>query len=337
MQKIHPVNIKLKEQIIQHMNGKLKPIGSLGMLEDIALKLALMGEGKINIKNPAIVIFAADHGIANQGVSIAPSEVTGLLLQAIADKKSGVSALLKDKDYALYTVDAGTIGKEKSVSFQARVALGSGDISTEPAMMLEQVQACLQKGGQIAQTLINQGHNILAFGEVGIGNTSAAACIYARLLDKPIEDCTGYGSGITKEQYKQKVELLQKALSRNNTQSPYEVMSHFGGYEINQIVGAILMAASQKKPIVIDGYITGASALLAIKIDKNVKDYLLFADVAAENGHALLFEALDVQPILNLGLRLGEATAAVLALSVIEAAASMYNNMGSFADYGLQL
>ncbi|MGB0496559.1 MAG: nicotinate-nucleotide--dimethylbenzimidazole phosphoribosyltransferase [Kangiellaceae bacterium] len=340
---VKAINIELTKKIQTKLDGKTKPQGSLGQLEDLAMQLALILGKPIAVRKPVMLVFAGDHGIANEGVSIAPSEVTQLMVTNFIEGGAAINCFCKTNEIDLHVIDAGILKPIKHPKLISQsLGLGTNNMVTEAAMSIHQVEKGIQLGGEVVLQNIKNGSNIFAFGEMGIGNTSSASAIQCALMDLAAEDCVGRGTGISDEQFERKIVLINQALSFHNARienlysNPFEIMASFAGFEIVQIVGGMLKVAQQGKVILVDGYIATAAAMLAIKINNNCKDYMIFCHESAEKGHQLMLNQLAVKPILNLGLRLGEGTGAALALPLIKAAVSFYNDMASFATAGIE-
>ncbi|GHE91620.1 nicotinate-nucleotide--dimethylbenzimidazole phosphoribosyltransferase [Thalassotalea profundi] len=352
---IKPLDTKYLSALETVINNKTKPPGALGQLENLAIQLGLIQSQPleeavvaISLNKPTMLVFAADHGIAKHGVSIAPSAVTRQMVLNFLTGGAAINCFCRTNDIVLKVVDAGIIEPIKAVEipdnnsfYQQRIASGTQDFATLPAMSGTEVEQSLAYGASIAMQEILQGCDILMLGEMGIGNTSSASAIMALLLDLPVNTCVGQGTGINQEQLLLKQQLITQAVSRINTRSaevplsPKEIMAEVGGFEIVQMVGAILASAQAKTPVLVDGFIVSIAALLAVKMHPNSKDYLLFAHQSDEQAHQAILTHLAAEPILNLGLRLGEGTGAALAFPLLKAAVSFYNDMASFESAGV--
>ncbi|OUR84911.1 nicotinate-nucleotide--dimethylbenzimidazole phosphoribosyltransferase [Colwellia psychrerythraea] len=387
---ITPLNAKSIEFIQAKIDNKTKPVGALGALEPLALQLALITDqrhqkssdfnrsgfshsnlkssGQISINNPAMLVFAGDHGINDNNVSIAPSAVTKQMVLNFLQGGAAINCFCQSNVIALTVVDCGILqpistdevpqisdGVMNNVTFiEQRLGAGTNDFSVESAMSITQVEQGFDYARQLINTQIDQGAEILLLGEMGIANTSSAAALMSALTLFSVPECVGRGTGITDEQLEKKITLIESALQRvkvsennfeNLTQDEViSLLSELGGFEIVQMVSAILSAATASIPVVIDGFIVSVAALVAQRLDKNVANYLIFSHVSQENAHQILLEELisaqtfnesSSQPLLNLGLRLGEGTGAALALPLIKASASFYNNMASFESAGV--
>lgn len=330
--------------IQQRINLKTKPAGALGLLETVALQLALIqnhgqthGQNSLVLNKPVLLIFAADHGINAHGVSIAPSAVTQQMVLNFLAGGAAANCFCRANQIELSVVDAGILLPLPDATglIQHSLGCGTADFSQGPAMTTAQVEAGLALGRHAAQQQILAGCDLLLLGEMGIANTSSAAALLAAATDLPIETCVGRGTGISDAQFGLKLALIQHALQRPYAKNPLSILAEFGGFEIVQLCGAILGAAALQKPVLIDGFIVSVAALLACQIAPNCRDYLIFAHQGAETGHKAVLKALDATVLLDLGLRLGEGTGAALAVPLVKAALSFYNDMASFADAGV--
>lgn len=338
---IEPVSKAQDHVIQQKIDLKTKPPGALGMLESLALQIArIQGPQQLQIVKPTMLVFAGDHGIAAEGVSIAPSEVTHQMVQNFAEGGAAINVFCRQLGLTLEVIDCGILTPVEGVEgiINQRLGAGTGAIHLEPAMSLDSVD----KGFAMARELIERHHqagcNLVAFGEMGIGNTSSAAAIMAAMMQLEVADCVGRGTGINSETLARKLTLIELALLSHQSAmtGPKQVLACLGGFEIVQMTGAMLAAAERKMLVVVDGFIATAAALVAVTINANVRDYLIFAHRSEEQGHQRMLEHLQAKPLLSLGLRLGEGTGAALALPLIQAAANFYNQMASFSDAGIE-
>ena len=322
---------------LQHkIDLKTKPLGALGRLECLALQLGLIQRSEtVVLMQPQVVVFAADHGVAAEGVSAFPPAVT---MQMVANMLAGGAAInvfARQHGFALQVVDAGVAAEMPAHPqlLQRKVAFGTRNLCVEPAMTLEQVKTALHAGMHIVQALPG---NVVAFGEMGIGNTSAAALLLARLAGVSLLDATGRGTGLSDEQLALKQRALARALARNPAATePLQALADVGGFEIAMMTGAMLQAAADRHVVLVDGFIAGAAALVAHALAPAVKDYLVFSHRSAERGHDLLLAHLDARPLLALDLRLGEGSGALLAWPLVQSAAAFLNEMASFETAGV--
>jgi nicotinate-nucleotide--dimethylbenzimidazole phosphoribosyltransferase len=331
--------------IQHHIDTKTKPIGALGQLESIAKKLSLTqgyhsgNYQYVEINHPTIMIFAADHGIAQNGVSIAPSEVTRQMVANFLAGGAAINCFCDSLDIDIKVIDAGIlqpIETSHPMLINQSIAPGTADFSIKPAMTHVQAEQCLFMGQQAAVQQLQTGTNVLGFGEMGIGNTSAASALLSVLTGLPAQQTTGIGTGITSEQLDKKIHLIDLALQRVQQRyacdslDPQSALVEVGGFEIGQIVGAMLATASAGKTILVDGFIVSIAALIATRIAPQAQQFMLFAHCSAENAHQLLLKELNATPLLDLGLRLGEGTGAALAVPLLKVAANFYTNMATF-------
>ncbi|MFT6926911.1 MAG: nicotinate-nucleotide--dimethylbenzimidazole phosphoribosyltransferase [Psychromonas sp.] len=286
-----------------------------------------------------MIIFAADHGIADQGVSIASSDVTAQMVSNFIDGGAAINCFCQVNNIDLYIVDAGikkALDCASECFFVQRLGSGTADFSLHAAMSREQVQQGFEFGRQIVTKLTQKGEHILLLGEMGIANTSSASALMCALTHYQIEQCVGKGTGITEQQYTHKLALIKKALTRlTEDDDVTTILAQVGGFEIVQMVGAILAAGQQQMPIMIDGFIVSIAALAAYRLAPNILGYFIFSHQSDEQGHHLLLQEMSAEPLLSLGLRLGEGTGAALAWPLIQAAAYFYNNMASFESAGV--
>ncbi|MFM2589790.1 nicotinate-nucleotide--dimethylbenzimidazole phosphoribosyltransferase [Vibrio sp. TBV020] len=339
------LNQSYSDAIWHRINQKTKPVGALGQLETIAHQLAIIqskNEGDVvtNIKlnKPTVIVFAGDHGIADEGVSIAPSAVTQQMVLNFLAGGAAINCFCRANDVNLKVVDTGILipVEHSSADFIVqRLGERTQNFAKQAAMTLQQVKQGIELGQSLVNKLINDGCNIVMFGEMGIGNTSSAAAILSALSKRDARECVGRGTGITDEQWQRKVELVEQGVSRCHDLDVIETLAEVGGFEIVQMVGGFLAAAKENTPVLVDGFIVSAAAYAACLINPQCRDVMTFAHQSHESGHQYLLKELDAEPMLDLSLRLGEGTGAVLAFPLIRAAAEFYNNMASFEEAGV--
>ena len=322
---------------LQHkIDHKTKPLGALGRLEGLALQLGLIQRSEtVILTQPQMVVFAADHGVAEEGVSAYPQAVTVQMVANMLAGGAAVNVFARQHGFDLQVVDAGVAAgiPAHPQLLQRGVALGTRNLCIEPAMTEAQVRSALDAGMHVVRDLPG---NVVAFGEMGIGNTSAAALLLARLAGVPLTDATGRGTGLSDEQLSHKQRVLARALARNPAATaPLEALADLGGFEIAMMTGAMLQAAAERRVVLIDGFIAGAAALVAHALVPQVMDYLVFCHRSAERGHDLLLAHLHVQPLLALDLRLGEGSGALLGWPLVQSAAAFLNEMASFDAAGV--
>lgn len=338
------INIKLSstansvlQQELQHkIDNKTKPIGALGELERIALQIGLVQNTvNPNIHNPTIITFAGDHGIAALGeVNPYPQEVTAQMVYNFLNNGAAINVFCNLHGIQHKIVDAGVNHDFDNIDglTDAKIAYGTHNYQNQPAMHLDNCLKAIEKGIEIANELDS---NCIGFGEMGIGNTSAASLLMAYFTGINIIECVGSGTGLAHKRIQKKVTILSDVYTKYNPKTPLEALATFGGYEIAMIVGSLLQAAALKKTIIIDGFIVTASLLVAHSLEPTILDYCIFAHTSGEKGHQKMLEFLDKKPLLNLGLRLGEGTGAALAFPIIKAAVAFINEMASFKSAGV--
>lgn len=327
------------EQIQKKINQKTKPLGALGKLEELALQVATI-QNTLNpsINYPAMVVFAADHGLAESGVSAFPKEVTAQMVLNFVGGGAAINVFCRQNGIELKVVDAGvdTDFPEGLPVINAKISKGTNNMLNGPAMSAEQCDQAMQKGREIVREIHAAGSNCIGFGEMGIGNTSSASLLMHKLCELPIEECVGRGTGHDKAGLAQKLDLLKQVLDKNKVQDdPISTLACFGGFEIAMIVGAVLEAANLKMIILVDGFIITAAILVAGKLQPKVLENCIFCHQSDEKGHKLMLGHLGVSPVLNLGMRLGEGSGVAVTYPIVKAAVNFLNEMSSFADAGV--
>jgi nicotinate-nucleotide--dimethylbenzimidazole phosphoribosyltransferase len=316
-----------------------KPAGSLGRLEDLAVHIAgITGQPIPRIQRKAVIIMAGDHGVTSEGVSAYPATVTAQMVHNFLQGGAAINALAHYVDAKVIVVDVGVAADISHPDLLSRkVAFGTANMVLEPAMTRAQMLEAIQVGMDVCDAQLDQGIDLVATGDMGIGNTTASSAITSALLQTPVALVTGHGTGISDEQLAHKVQVIEKALARHtpNPQAPLDVLMKVGGLEIAGLVGVIVAAASRHVPVVIDGFISGAAALVAVELNPLIREYLLAGHASVERGHRLILERLGLSPLLDLKLRLGEGTGAVLAMSIIEAALHAHGEMATFEEAGV--
>ena len=324
-------------QRLQHLiDHKTKPLGALGRLEGLAHQIGLILRSvQPQLQQPQMVVFAADHGLAARGVSAYPSDVTWQMVENFLAGGAAVSVLARQHGLALTVVDAG-VARDLAprAALQIRkVAHGTADCSTQPAMTEAQCLQAIRHGREVVQSLPG---NALLLGEMGIGNTSSAALLMARLTGEPIEVCAGRGTGLDDTGLARKLLVLRAALTQHEqAHQPLAALAALGGFEIAQMVGAVLQAASENRVIVVDGFITTSAVLVASRLAPLVLQRCVFAHQSDESGHGRLLAHLGVQALLQLNLRLGEGSGAALAWPLLASACAILREMASFEAAGV--
>ncbi len=323
------------------LDGLAKPPGSLGRLEEIAVFLA--GAQRTfppSVVSPRVVVFAGDHGVAREeGVSPYPPEVTGAMIATFAAGKAAVAVLARQAGADLEVVQVGVV-PDVAVEpvpgvrvLEQNVARGTRNLAAEPAMSAEQCAEALAVGREAVDRALAEGVDVLCLGEMGIGNTTPASAIAARLLDRPAAELVGPGTGLDAHGVAHKARVVQRALDREGPAEPLAALADLGGFEIAALVGAMLAAEEGDLPVLLDGFIVGAAALVAVRHRPETRRVLLPCTRSAEPGHVAVLEALELgPPVLDLGLRLGEASAATAALPLVRSAAALVTEMALLED-----
>ncbi|MFI8608467.1 nicotinate-nucleotide--dimethylbenzimidazole phosphoribosyltransferase [Pseudomonas sp. NPDC077649] len=314
-----------------------KPAGSLGRLEALAIQLAaLQGSERPRLDRLWIAIFAGDHGVVAEGVSAYPQAVTGQMLSNFVHGGAAISVLAGELDAALEVIDLGTAVPLETLPGVRHLQVGAGtrNLAREPAMTNAQALICLQAGCDSLLRARAVGCELFIGGEMGIGNTTAAAALACWLLDCPPAELAGPGTGLDAAGVAHKVRVIEAALALHRPQlgAPLQALVHLGGFEIAALVGAYLAAAQQGVAVLVDGFICSVAALLAVRLNPGCRDWLLFAHRGAEPGHARVLQALDAEPLLELGLRLGEGSGAALAVPLLRLACTLHGQMATFAE-----
>ena len=325
----------LRPSIIDKINNLTKPKGSLGRLEEIALQIALIQQTLTPaLHKPQNIIFAADHGIVDEGVSLSPKEVTWQQLSNFLHGGAGVNFLCRQHGFELKIVDAGVdydLPYEKGI-IDMKVRRGTRNYLYEAAMTQEEMELCIERGVEVVRRCHEEGSNVLSFGEMGIGNTSSSSLWMTYFTGIPLEQCVGAGSGLNQQGIRHKYEVLKRSMENyNGDGSATDIIRYFGGLEMVMAVGAMLQAAELKMLILVDGFIMTNCMLAAMQLYPAVKDYAIFGHCGDESGHKLILEYMQAKPLINLGLRLGEGTGAICAYPLVDSAVRMINEMDNFA------
>jgi nicotinate-nucleotide--dimethylbenzimidazole phosphoribosyltransferase len=339
LSKIVSINGKFAEQAQQRLDNLTKPQGSLGRLEKFAKQLVAITENPMPVLDKkAIFTFAGDHGVAEEGVSAFPKEVTGQMVFNFLNGGAGINVLARHAGVEVVVIDIGVdcdfSGLKNTPLIIKKVVLGTNNMKKGPAMTRDEAQRCIDVGLELADEYAKKGYKIFGTGDMGIANTTPSSAIAAVITGKPVGDVTGRGTGINDDSWKNKVRVIKDAISLNKPDSsdPIDVLSKIGGTEIGGIAGLVLGAAANKIPVVIDGFISTAGALIAYNIEPKTRDYMFAAHKSQEIGHNAMLEKIGLRPILDLDLRLGEGTGAALAMLIIEAGLKIYKEMATFEE-----
>lgn len=330
----------IDQEIQEKINLKTKPLGALGMLERIAFRIASVQQSLTpQLVKPHVVVFAGSHGIAAEGVSAYPSEVTPQMVLNFIGGGAAINVFTRQHGIELILVDAGVdydFGKTERL-IDAKVGFGTRSFLTQPAMSEAECRQCLERGEEIVRNVHATGCNVIGFGEMGIGNTSSAAVIMSKLLNIPIGDCVGKGTGLNETQLAGKITTLDTALRHHGDvgDDARRVLQVFGGFEIAMMCGAMLEAARQNMLVLVDGFIATVSYLCAFRVDASIKQNAIFCHQSDEKGHQLLLKSLGAEAILKLDMRLGEGTGCALAYPLVQSAVNFLNEMASFESAGV--
>ena len=337
--RIEPISRALAPALQHEIDHKTKPLGSLGRLERLALQIGcIQNTLSPALRAPVMLVFAGDHGITSEGVSPFPQAVTAQMVLNFLSGGAAINVFARQNGFGLKVVDAGVnadLPKHPDL-VPAGIDKGTRNFLHEPAMSREQCQAAVQRGVALAQEIAASGSNVIGFGEMGIGNTSSAALLMHFLSDAPLAECVGRGTGLDDAGLQHKEAVLARAAGRHaGLNDPLDVLAAVGGFEIAMMVGAMLGAAQKGMILLIDGFIVTAALLVASKLAPSILEYCVFSHRSRETGHARLLDYLQAEPLLDLDLRLGEGTGAVLAYPLVTASVAFLNEMASFESAGV--
>jgi len=319
----------------ERLDSLTKPLGSLGRLEELAKQICgITGKESPLLRNKVIFTFAGDHGVTEEGVSAYPKEVTAQMVYNFLRGGAGINVLAEHVGARVVVADMGVAEdlKPQLELVIKKINYGTKNIAKGPAMTRAEAIKSIEAGIEIFEAELKKGIDIIGTGDMGIGNTTPSSAITAVFTGSPLEDVTGRGTGIDDKGLKNKMQVIKKAIdiNRPDPRDPIEVLSKVGGFEIGGLVGTILASASKKIPVVIDGFISGAAALIAYHLEPKVKDYMIASHCSVEKGHRIILNHIGLKPILDLDLRLGEGTGAALGINIIEAAIKILTKMATF-------
>lgn len=329
-------NKNLEDMAVNKINNLTKPKGSLGRLEELALQICMIQETtEPTLRNPHNILYAADHGIVEEGVSLSPKEITWQQISNFLHGGAGINFLCRQHGFKLVIVDSGVdydLPKDKGI-IDRKINRGTRNFLYGDAMTEEEMEKCLEYGAECVTAAYNDGCNVVSFGEMGIGNTSASSLWMTCLTNIPLKQCVGAGSGLDNAGVNHKYNVLKQALDNYKGEYTVEnVMKRFGGYEMVMAVGGMLRAAELRMIIIVDGFIMTNCMLAASMINPNVKDYAIFGHTGDESGHKLILDYMNAKPLLSLSLRLGEGSGAICAYPIIDSAVRMINEMDTFSN-----
>lgn len=336
---IRPVDTEVMARARQRLDNLTKPPGSLGKLETLAARTcAITGRLDTTVDNKVILTFAADHGVVAEGVSNFPQAVTAQMVLNFLRGGAGVNVLARHVGAEVRVVDVGVASDIKAPGLiQRKVRQGTDNIAKGPAMTVGEALAAIGVGVEVARQAVADGAQILGAGDMGIGNTTPSAALYAALLSVPAEQVTGRGTGIDDAALRNKVHVVKQALAVNRDQlsEPLTALAAVGGLEIAAVCGVVLEAARSRRPVVVDGFISSAGALVAMRLNEAVKEYCFFSHLSAEQGHKVFFAEMGLSPLLHLDMRLGEGTGAALSMGLIDAGLKIMHEMATFGEAGV--
>lgn len=336
---IAPVSADIREALQNKIDLKTKPLGSLGTLERLAVQVGSIQRSlSPQFSRPQLFVFAGDHGIVSEGVSPYPQEVTYQMVLNFVAGGAAINVFCRQNNIALAVVDAG-VGNDFPDGLpivRNKVAYGTASFLSGPAMTPAQRDCAIERGAELVRTAHLSGSNVIAFGEMGIGNTSSSALIMHTVCGLPLQDCTGRGTGLSDEGLAHKIAVLARCAERySGSKDALDVLAQFGGFETAMACGAFLQAAELGMTILVDGFNITAALLIAAKIDPNVLGYCIAAHQSDENGHSRMLQFLGLAPVLQLSMRLGEGTGAAVAYPVVDSALRFICEMASFEDAGV--
>lgn len=314
-----------------------KPPGALGQLETMAIRLAgLQGTDRPGAERIYIVVFAADHGVAAEGVSAFPQAVTGEMLRNFAQGGAAICVIARELGAAFHVIDLGTVNDPGALDGvqRERIAPGTTNFAKGPAMTHAQLARAMSVGYRAAKNAKQANAQLFIGGDMGIANTTAAAAVACTLLALPPERLAGPGTGLAPEGVAHKAQVIRGAIDKHRAAmtSPLETLRHVGGFEIAALAGSYIACAQRRLPVLVDGFIATSAALVAVQLQAAVADWLLYSHASAELGHRTMLEALAAEPLLDLGMRLGEGTGAAAAVPLLRIACALHNNMATFAE-----
>jgi len=341
LERVGPADAKAKRAAEARQMNLTKPPGSLGRLEEVSVQLAgIFGVERPAIRGKAVIVAAGDHGVVAQGVTGYPQAVTVQMVRNFLAGGAAISVMARLGGVRQIVVDAGIAAArlpDQPGLRNLRIGRGTADMSRGPAMSREQAVRCLEAGAALAREVALSGADLIATGDMGIGNTTSSSAIAATMTGEPPTETTGEGTGRSPEELRHKTAVVERALDVNapDSNDPVDVLAKVGGFEIGVLAGVVLGAASERRAVVLDGFISGTAALIAYGLSPEVRDYLIASHRSAEKGHRAVLAHMRLDPLLDLGMRLGEGTGAVLAMGIIEAAAACLAGMATFGEAGV--
>ena len=337
---IRPLDEEAMKAARERQSNLAKPAGSLGMLEELSIQVAgIQGRPMPEIRNKVVIVMAADHGVAVEEVSAYPSEVTRQMVSNMLKGGAAINILSRQVGVRVVLVDIGVAYDfpEHPGLINRKIRAGTGNIKTGPAMSRKEAVEAVLVGAEVANNEIGWGADIIAMGEMGIGNSTPSAAIAGVITNKPVSDIVGRGTGVDDEGLKRKITAVERALLVNNPNrnDGLDILAKVGGLEIAGLVGVVLAAAVNHQPVVVDGFISSAAAMIAVILCPQVRDYLIAAHNSREKGHKMILDWLELTPVIDLHLALGEGTGAILAIPIVEASCRILKEMATFSEAGV--
>lgn len=340
LRKIEPLNLQAQEKAQKRWDSIAKPLGGLGLLEKLIVQIAgIQGSSEVKLADKCVVVFCADNGVVEEGVTQTSQEVTAVVAENMTKGITSVCNMARIAGADVIPVD---MGVARDITGEGllyhKIAYGTNNMTKSPAMTESQALDGIGYGIELAGKLKEKGYNIFATGEMGIGNTTTSSALVSVLLDLPVELVTGRGAGLSQEGLERKKKAIQKAieLHKPNPERPLEVLSKVGGFDLAGMVGLYLGGAIHHTPIIVDGFISAAAALVAVKLCPTVREYLIASHISKEPAGKILLDSLGLQPPLDCGMCLGEGTGAVTVFPLLDMALSVYSNMSTFSDIEIE-
>jgi nicotinate-nucleotide--dimethylbenzimidazole phosphoribosyltransferase len=323
----------------ERQDNLTKPRRSLGTLEDLSIKIAgITGNPMPKLKEKVIITMAGDHGVAEEGVSAFPKEVTAQMIFNFLSGGAGINVLARHVGARVVVVDMGVaVDLKDEMLVTKKIAYGTANMTKGPAMTYEDAVRSIEAGIEVLELEAEKGMDIVGVGDMGIGNTTPSSAIAAVITGEAVREVTGRGTGIDDDTLEQKINVIEEAIRVNNPnkRDPIDVLAKVGGFELGGMAGVMLAAASHRIPIVIDGFISGAAALIAYELAPAVRDYMIAAHRSVERGHSVILDYIGLKPLLDLNMRLGEGTGAALGISIVDAACKILTEMKTFKEAGV--
>ncbi|MBN1847674.1 MAG: nicotinate-nucleotide--dimethylbenzimidazole phosphoribosyltransferase [Deltaproteobacteria bacterium] len=341
LKQVQPISQKWLKKAWNRLDNLTKPRRSLGILEEIAARVvAILEQESPTLEKKEIFTFAGDHGVITEGVSAYPQEVTGLMVRNFLAGGAGINVLARCAGAHVNIIDIGMKEDLQDAEglIKRNVKRATDNMAIGQAMTREEAEKAICIGIEMAEQAHDRGTHVIATGEMGIGNTTPSAAVLAALLPANVEDVTGVGTGLDEKGLKKKIKIIEKALkvNKDHLNDPISILAAVGGLEIAGICGLCLGGAARHMIVIVDGFISSAGALVAMRLNPSIKDYLFFSHLSSEKGHRTFFEKQGLRPMLDLDLRLGEGTGAALAMQIMESAVRIYNEMATFEEVGIE-